>query len=102
MAATLVIACGGCSSPVPPTAAALVVRDVTILSLDDDPPRQGSVLVRGYRIAYVGPTSSLPSASHAHVVDGRGRFLIPGLIDMHTHVSKTRGSSLSLLVAKGV
>jgi imidazolonepropionase-like amidohydrolase len=38
----------------------------------------------------------------AYIVDGSGRFLIPGLIDMHTHVSKTRGSSLSLLVANGV
>ena len=27
---------------------------------------------------------------------------MPGLIDMHTHVSKTRGSSLSLLVSDGV
>jgi dihydroorotase-like cyclic amidohydrolase len=59
--------------------------------MDEEAPRRGSVLLRGDRIEYVGPTASLPSAPNAHVVDGSGRFLIPGLIDMHTHVSKTRG-----------
>lgn len=80
----------------------LLLRNVTILSMDDEAPRQGSVLVRGDRIEYVGPTASLPPAPNAQVVDGSGRFVIPGLIDMHTHVSKTRASSLSLLVSKGV
>jgi imidazolonepropionase-like amidohydrolase len=92
----------GCSMrpTVPPHE--LLVRDATILSMDEEAPRRGSVLVRGDRIEYVGSTDSLPAAPNAQVVDGSGRFLIPGLIDMHTHVSKTRGSSLSLLVAAGV
>jgi imidazolonepropionase-like amidohydrolase len=92
----------GCSMrpTVPPHE--LLVRDATILSMDEESPRRGSVLVRGDRIEYVGPTDSLPPAPNAQVVDGSGRFLIPGLIDMHTHVSKTRGSSLPLLVSAGV
>ena len=90
------------STQVSPTSPPLLIRDVTIVSMDDETPRRGSVLVRGDRIHYVGPTATLPPAPDAHVVDGSGRFLIPGLIDMHTHVSKTRGSSLSLLVAHGV
>ena len=101
-AALLAVACLGCSKPHPPPLPELVIRDVTILSMDAEPPRRGSVLVRGDRIAYVGRTASLPPAPNAQIVDGSGRFLIPGLIDMHTHVSKTRGSSLSLLVSKGV
>jgi imidazolonepropionase-like amidohydrolase len=91
-----------CSMPPQRPSPELLVRDATILSMDDQPPRRGSVLVRGQRIEYVGPTSSLPAAPNAQVVDGTGRFLIPGLIDMHTHVSKTRASSLSLLVSAGV
>jgi imidazolonepropionase-like amidohydrolase len=93
------LACSTQRTPAPP---ALLIRDVTILSMDDEGPRRGSVLVRGDRIDYVGPTASLPPVPNAQIVDGSGRFLIPGLIDMHTHVSKTRGSSLSLLVAHGV
>lgn len=100
--ATLVLGPPGCSTRPGPAPPALLIRDVTILSMDGQGPRPGSVLWRGDRIEYVGPTASLPSGAAAHVVDGSGRFLIPGLIDMHTHVSKTRGSSLLLLVAHGV
>src|SRR5687767_1186287 len=96
----LAVACLGCSRP-QSSAPALVVRDITILSMDDEAPRRGSVLIRGDRIEYVGLTTSLPHLPDAQVVDGTGRFLMPGLIDMHTHVSKTRGSSLALLVSKG-
>jgi imidazolonepropionase-like amidohydrolase len=101
LALTVLAAFAG-STQLAPASPALLIRDVTILSMDDVPPRRGSVLVRGDRIDYAGPTDTLPPAPGAHIVDGRGRFLIPGLIDMHTHVSKTRGSSLSLLVAHGV
>ena len=96
------VSCFGCWMRFTVSPQELLVRDATILSMDEKAPRRGSVLVRGDRIAYVGPTDSLPPAPNAQVVDGSGRFLIPGLIDMHTHVSKTRGSSLSLLVAAGV
>ena len=96
------VTCLGCSMQPSPPPPELLIRDVTVLSMDDEPPRRNSILVRGDRVAYVGPTASLPSAPNARVVDGSGRFVIPGLIDMHTHVSKTRGSSLSLLVSKGV
>jgi len=103
-AAAFGIGSAGCSTsrPAAPLLSELLIRDVTILSMDDQAPRPGSILVRGDRIVYVGPTASLPPAANAQVVDGRGRFAIPGLIDMHTHVSKTRGSSLSLLVSSGV
>ena len=100
--ATIAAICLGCSARSSPSPPALLIRDVTILSMDDEAPRRGSVLVRGDRIGYVGPTVSVPPAPDARVVDGSGRFLMPGLIDMHTHVSKTRGSSLSLLVSAGV
>jgi len=100
--ALIVFASHAGSTQLSPASPALLIRDVTILSMDDETPRRGSVLVRDDRIDYVGPTPALPSVPDAHIVDGSGRFLIPGLIDMHTHVSKTRASSLSLLVAHGV
>ena len=60
-------------------------------------------MVRSSCVAIASNTSGQPPVFRLHqartVVDGSGRFLTPGLIDMHTHVSKTRGSSLSLLVA---
>jgi len=44
-----------------------------------------TVLVKGARIAYAGPPASAPSLRGARVVDGSGKFLIPGLWDMHVH-----------------
>ena len=44
-----------------------------------------TVIVVGNRIAQVGPSAALHVASGTRVVDGRGKYLIPGLWDMHVH-----------------
>ena len=61
-----------------------------------------TVLIRDGRIAGLGPADSIPVPAGARVVDGTGRFLIPGLFDMHVHTSKTRASALGLYVAHGI
>ena len=50
----------------------------------------GDVLIRGDRIAAVGPRLRVPRG--ARLVDGRGMTLIPGLHDLHTHL-RARGFS---------
>jgi imidazolonepropionase-like amidohydrolase len=45
-----------------------------------------SVLVSGGRIAAVGPTASLQAPADAQRIDLPGKTLIPGLIDLHSHV----------------
>ena len=47
-----------------------------------------TVLVEGERIVQVGPAAEVVVPSQATVVDGRGRFLIPGLADMHEHLPR--------------
>lgn len=86
----------------PPSGSSFVISNVGVITPAENAVRVGSVLVRDGRIAYVGSPSGLKDASNARAIDGTGRFLMPGLIDMHTHVSKTRGSSLGLFVAHGV
>jgi imidazolonepropionase-like amidohydrolase len=81
----------------------LAIRNVTVV-----PATGGSsmpamtVLVRGDRIAVVGPANGVAIPAEARVVDGAGKFLLPGLVDMHVHLSKTRGSAMGLFVANGV
>ena len=59
------------------------------------------VTVVGDRIESIEPgTFSVGPA--ARVVDGRGKYLIPGLWDMHVHLSYARSSALPALVANGV
>ena len=45
-----------------------------------------TVLVRDGRIAAVGPAARVRVPAGARRIDGRGRFLVPGLADMHTHL----------------
>jgi N-acetylglucosamine-6-phosphate deacetylase len=61
-----------------------LVRDARILV--------GSVVLEHYdliasggRIAGVGPRGSIPAPAGAPVTDARGRLLVPGFIDLHTH-----------------
>jgi imidazolonepropionase len=50
--------------------------------------RDGAVVVRGGRIAYVGAEAALPAGAvtDALEIDGEGRWVTPGLVDCHTHL----------------
>lgn len=63
----------------------LVIVDVTVIDVVNARrigPR--SVLVEDGRITTIGKTVDIPAG--AVRVDGRGKFLVPGLIDMHVHL----------------
>ncbi len=45
-----------------------------------------AVLIQDSRIAAVGPTKEVAVPADAVVVEGSGLYLIPGLIDLHTHL----------------
>lgn len=86
-----------------PSAASVVIRNVTVIPMagPDSLPGQ-TVVVRGHRIAAMGATGAVAVPAGAIVVDGTGRYLIPGLFDMHAHLSKARASALGLYVVHGV
>ena len=48
-----------------------------------------TVVVADGRIREIGPTGTLDFPGDAAVVDGRGRFLVPGLADMHVHLDRS-------------
>jgi imidazolonepropionase-like amidohydrolase len=84
-------------------APAVAIRGATIVSMTGAPPLvDGTVVIRGDRIADLGPIATTEIPQGARIIEARGEFLIPGLIEMHAHMSKARGSALGLLVANGV
>src|SRR5881394_712476 len=61
--------------------------NVTVVPMDRDRLlARHTVLVRGDRIVALGPTADVPIPSDAVQIDGRDKFLIPGLADMHAHI----------------
>ncbi|MEX1182602.1 MAG: amidohydrolase family protein [Gemmatimonadota bacterium] len=44
-----------------------------------------TVVVEGNRIATVGPSASVTVPADAHRVDATGRYIMPGIIDVHAH-----------------
>jgi imidazolonepropionase-like amidohydrolase len=85
----------------PPTTVA--IRNVTVIPATGAAPIAGAtVIISGDRISALGPVARIDIPKYARIVDGAGKFLMPGLIEMHSHVSKTRASALGLFVANGV
>ncbi|MFO0890993.1 MAG: amidohydrolase family protein [Isosphaeraceae bacterium] len=65
----------------------LVIRDVTVIPMDGEATlRDATVLVRDGRIASIGKGNDVAVPEGATAIDGRGKFLLPGLADMHVHL----------------
>ena len=89
----LVVGCAG---------ATFAIRDVTVVDPTGGPSQPHStVVVHGEKIAAFGPTASTPIPKDARVVEGRGKFLIPGLWDMHVHLWYPQ-NQLPAYLAQGV
>jgi imidazolonepropionase-like amidohydrolase len=58
------------------------------------PARNSAMIVDGGRITWVGPTSNLKVPVGAEVVDLTGRFVMPGLVDLHGHFGIATGMTL--------
>jgi imidazolonepropionase-like amidohydrolase len=59
-----------------------------------------TVVIEGERIAQVGPSASVQIPKGARIVDGRGKYLIPGLVDAHVHLQSQ--TEFALYLANGV
>ena len=77
---------------------------VSVIDARDSMPRRDqTVIVRGNRIIASAPARTAHVPANARIVDGRGKFLIPGLWDMHVHTAIVGGRELlGLYVANGV
>src|SRR5262245_7209682 len=88
----------------PPAPASFAITRVSVIDgLDSLPRREQTVVIAAGRIVRVGPAGEVRVPPGARVVPGEGKFLIPGLWDMHVHLMVPRGRSvLGLFVANGV
>jgi len=92
-----------------PAAQAVAITGVTIIDVEHARalgPR--TVLIEAGRIAAIATPRDARIPADALRVDGRGRFLIPGLVDMHVHLFNTFSHrtpndwTFPLFIAQGV
>jgi imidazolonepropionase-like amidohydrolase len=69
----------------------LAFTNVTVIDVRDGVARPDmTVVISVDRITAVGQAGSVAVRVYARVVDGTGKYLIPGLWDMHAHTSTDR------------
>jgi imidazolonepropionase-like amidohydrolase len=91
-----------------PAGTSLAITSVTIIDVSAATAEAAiqtdrTVIIRAGRISDVGNSSTTAVPADAQRIDGRGKYLIPGLWDMHVHVlSPRREAFLPLLIANGV
>ena len=81
----------------------LVITRVNVLPMDRETPtvlEQQTVVIADGRIVALGPSGSVRTPRGARTVDGRGKFLLPALADMHVHL--TTADELPMYVGYGV
>jgi imidazolonepropionase-like amidohydrolase len=97
------------TSCAPPRKDVLAITHVTVIDITGAPPRADqTVIVEKQRIAALGPSDSTEIPRGARIVDAHGKFLIPGLVDMHIHLTAagepdgSRKFIMPLLLANGI
>src|SRR5919199_5457386 len=79
----------------------LVFPHATVIDASGAPARSDmTVVITGSRISAMGETGKVRVPQDAQVVDATGKFVIPGLWDMHVHWNLK--DSLPLFIANGV
>ena len=79
----------------------IALTHVTVIDVTGGPARRDTtVLITGDRITAIGDRASIPLPADAKVIDATGKFLIPGLWDMHVHWYSR--DTFTLFIANGV
>ncbi|ANM29334.1 hypothetical protein ABI59_06600 [Acidobacteria bacterium Mor1] len=86
------LALAGCA---PAERADLVIENVRVYGGEDPGGELATVAVRDGRFSYVGSAGEAPAFEAGRTLDGAGRFLTPGLWDVHVHLRSSEGAGLA-------
>jgi imidazolonepropionase-like amidohydrolase len=89
LALSLTLGCAAALAAAPANSSerVTVIRGATILTITNGRIEHGSVVIRGAKIAAVGPDSQITVPAGAQVIDATGKFVMPGIIDTHSHTA---------------
>src|SRR5215471_21650129 len=96
---------GGLLCAQPPSGTPLFIRDITVIDCAGHGAQPSmSLLVSNGRIAAIGRAARMKAPAAAEIIDGHGKYLMPGLWNMHVHLgSYSDGKrALAAFLAEGV
>ena len=67
----------------------LAIRNATIITIANGDIENGTIVMRGGKITAVGKDVAIPAG--IRVIDGTGKFVMPGIIDAHSHAALENG-----------
>lgn len=67
----------------------VAIRNATIITITNGDIENGTIVVRNGKIAAVGRDVAIPAG--VRVIDGTGKFVMPGIIDAHSHAALENG-----------
>lgn len=102
-----VLTAAGCTETSVDRASGLAIENVNVIDVVGGEAQEGqTVVVEGDRIVEVAPASAVRLGEGVQRVDGSGRYLIPGLWDMHVHFgmpfARAPARELMMSLAHGV
>lgn len=65
----------------------ILLKNATIIDAISDTGKKGNILIKDEKIQDIDYTSSKPTPKDAKVYNLRGKYIIPGLIDAHVHIT---------------
>ena len=71
------------TAPEAPTV--ILIQDATVLTVSHGTLEHTSILIKDGKIAEIG--ASLKAPKDAQLIDGKGQFVMPGIIDCHSHIA---------------
>ncbi len=89
----------------------IAITNVNVIPMDRERVlTDQTVVIRKGRIHQIGPAARTKAPKGAKLLDGRGKYLMPGLVDMHTHLfsdddefpEELADEELFLMLANGV
>ena len=82
------------------TSGKLAIKNINVLSTDSKSMLSNkTILINNKKIEAIGDSLLIPDGYH--IINGNGKYLIPGLIDSHVHIKKSKNDFL-LYLANGI
>src|SRR4029453_17946846 len=67
----------------------IAIRNATLITITGGDIENGTIVVRNGKISAVGRNVTVPAG--IRVIDGTGKFVMPGIIDAHSHAALENG-----------